>query len=194
MGELIRLADGGTLRLFEGFLAKPAADRLLESLKKDVPWTQEQTRTGATFPRLTAWYADEGLTYSYSGVTHTGLRWTDVLGYIRRRVREQVGADFNSLLLNYYRDGGDSIGFHSDAEPELGQNPVVPSISLGAEREFVIKHIKTRETQKYRLPHGSLLVMGGTMQHHWLHGLPKTKEPVGERVNLTFRKIIAKAD
>jgi alkylated DNA repair dioxygenase AlkB len=186
----IQLAGGGTLELYQGFLARELADSLFEIIKDQTPWKQETARTGHKFPRLTAWYADPGLTYSYSGVTHHGLEWPPHLGMVRVNVEATAGSTFNSLLINYYRDGQDSIGMHSDAERELGPNPIVPSISLGAEREFVIQHIKTKERRKYLLPHGSLLVMGGTMQHHWLHGLPKTKQPVGERINLTFRNIL----
>jgi alkylated DNA repair dioxygenase AlkB len=156
---------------------------------------------------LTAWYADTGLTYSYSGVTHQALAWTDTLASVRKDVEEAAGqflpspcgrgvggeggVSFNSVLLNFYRDGNDSIGYHTDAEPELGVNPVIASVSLGAVRQFVMKHIKTGEKLKLDLAHGSLLVMGGTCQHHWVHGVPKTKAAVGPRINLTFRQIVA---
>src|SRR5262249_54771570 len=99
------------------------------------------------------------------------------------------GTAFNSLLLNLYRDGQDSIGFHTDAEPELGRDPVVATVSFGAQRDFVLKHKVSRKGLTYRLAHGSLLVMGGSSQHHWLHGLPKTSEDIGKRVSLTFRRI-----
>ena len=91
--------------------------------------------------------------------------------------------------MNRYRNGQDSIGLHTDAEPELGENPVVATVSFGSERDFVLKHKATKETLTYRVGHGSLLVMGGTSQHHWLHALPKTAEEVGERISLTFRFI-----
>jgi alkylated DNA repair dioxygenase AlkB len=186
------LRDGGTLYYDAAFWSKADADALLAALRRDVPWKQEAGR-GRPFPRLTAWFADPGLTYTYSGVTHQATPWTPLLQEIRRRVEEASGASFNSLLANLYRDGRDSIGFHTDAEPELGLNPVVASVSLGAEREFVLKHKATRDAVKLRLAHGSLLVMGGTCQHHWLHGMPKTDETVGERINLTFRKILTDA-
>jgi alkylated DNA repair dioxygenase AlkB len=145
------------------------------------------------FPRLTAWYADAGLTYRYSGVAHQAIEWTPPLTEIRRRTEEAVGAQFNSVLLNFYRDGSDSIGYHADNEPELGVNPVIASISLGAIRQFVMKHSKSGEKLKFDLAHGSLLVMSGTCQHHWVHGVPKTTALVGARINLTFRNIIATA-
>jgi alkylated DNA repair dioxygenase AlkB len=112
------------------------------------------------------------------------------LDAVRRQVADAAGAAFNSLLLNRYRDGQDGIGFHTDAEPELGENPVVATVSFGSERDFVLKHRKSRETITYRVGHGSLLVMGGNSQHHWLHAVPRTTAEVGERISLTFRRII----
>jgi alkylated DNA repair dioxygenase AlkB len=190
MAERIGLRDGGTLDYDVFFLTRDAADALFAELRAATPWEQEAGR-GRPFPRLSAWYADSGLTYSYSGVTHRARDWTPALHDVRRRVEQASGAPFNSLLLNLYRDGRDSIGFHSDAEPELGVNPVVASVSLGAVRQFVLKHKKSKDKLVFRLAHGSLLVMGGTCQHHWIHGIPKTAAPVDERINLTFRRILA---
>jgi alkylated DNA repair dioxygenase AlkB len=181
--------NGSTLDYDATFYSTGEADVLFEHLRADTPWQQEKSRFGP-FPRLTAWYADEGLTYSYSGVTHHAIPWTAALADVRRRVEQASNLPFNSLLLNYYRDGNDSIGFHTDAEPELGVNPAIASISLGAVRQFVMKHMKTREKKTLDLAHGSLLVMGGTCQHHWVHGVLKTKEKVGPRINLTFRNIV----
>src|SRR5262249_55767076 len=147
---------------------------LFAALRRDVPWKQEAGR-GRPFPRLTAWFADPGLTYTYSGVTHQATPWTPLLLDGRRRVEQASRPSFNSSLSNLCGDGRDSIGLHSDAEPELGRNPVVASVSLGSVREFVLRHKKPRETVKLPLGHGSLLVMGGTCQHHWLHGVPKTE-------------------
>ena len=183
------ILDGGTIAYDECFYASADADALLETLRHETPWRQERSRLGP-FPRLTAWYADVGLTYSYSGVTHEALAWTPTLSDVRRNVEEAAQASFNSVLLNFYRDGQDSIGYHSDAEPELGLNPMIASISLGGVRQFVLRHAKTREKIAYDLAHGSLLLMGGTSQHHWVHGLPKTKAKVGARINLTFRNIV----
>jgi alkylated DNA repair dioxygenase AlkB len=188
MAERIELLDGGTLYYDPAFYSPGAADALFARLRERIPWGREGGR-GRPYPRLTSFFADAGVGYSYSGVTHKGSGWLPELEEVKRRVEAASGAEFNSLLLNLYRDGRDSIGFHADAEPELGTNPVVASVSLGSVREFVLRHKASRERLKFRLAHGSLLVMGGTCQHHWLHGVPKTEDEVGERVNLTFRKI-----
>src|SRR5262249_55310853 len=119
-------------------------------------------------------------------LAHIGSGWLPELAEVQRKVEAASGAAFNSLLLNRYRHGRDSIGFHTDAEPELGENPVVATVSFGSERDFLLRHRKTGEPPACRVGHGSLLVMGGTSQHHWLHGLPKPEEPVGERISLTF--------
>jgi alkylated DNA repair dioxygenase AlkB len=183
------LRDGGVFSYDPAFLPPPEADTLFAHLRDSVPWKQEG-RPPRMFPRLTAWYANPGLTYTYSGMTHHAVSWTPELLDIKQRAEAAAGTTWNSLLLNFYRDGRDSIGFHSDDEPELGTNPIIGSISLGAERRFVLKHPASGETLEFNLPHGSLLVMGGTSQHHWRHGVPKTRKPVGPRINLTFRRIL----
>jgi alkylated DNA repair dioxygenase AlkB len=188
MLQRIPLRDDGWLLYDEAFFATLEADALFTRLRDTVPWEQSG-RPGRPFPRLTAWYADTGLTYSYSGVTHYAVTWTLELLAIKRRAQAAAETTWNSLLLNSYRNGLDSIGFHADDEPELGMNPVIGSISLGAERKFVLKHPASGEKLEFNLPNGSLLVMGGASQHHWRHGVPKTKKPVGPRINLTFRRI-----
>jgi alkylated DNA repair dioxygenase AlkB len=192
MPERLALRDGGVLLYEPSFIPPAEADTLFAHLRNSLPWKQEGT-AGHKFPRLTAWYADPGRTYSYSGVTHQAIPWTPELLDMRHRAEEAAGTTWNSLLLNLYRDGRDSIGFHADDEPELGVNPVIGSISLGAERRFILKHPASGEKLEFALPHGSLLVMGGTSQLHWRHGVPKTKKPVGPRINLTFRRIITPA-
>ena len=182
-------ADGGVLLYHAHFLTRQEADALFATLKEQTPWNQEVAGFGRPFPRLTAYHADAGVAYRYSGVEHQAAPWPDYLIPIRRRVEETAQAPFNSLLLNFYRDGSDSIGYHSDAEPELGLNPIVPSISLGATRRFILRHNRTRERLIFELSHGSLLLMAGTTQHNWQHTVPKTKAVVGERINLTFRNI-----
>ena len=183
------LTDGGYLLYIHDFFKASIADKLFLVLKKDVAWKQEKTFYGNYFPRLTAYYANEGVKYAYSGVVHDALPWPWYLKEVKERVEKEVGEPFNSLLLNYYRWGKDSIGWHSDNERELGTNPTVPSLSFGEERVFQLRHPKTNEKKEYILKHGSLLIMGGTTQHHWQHCVPKTTKEIGARINLTFRNI-----
>jgi alkylated DNA repair dioxygenase AlkB len=192
MSEVERhdIADGGVLLYHTHFLTREEADALLIDLREKTPWKQETGSFGRAFPRLTAYHADPGVSYRYSGVEHESSPWPDYLVPIRRRVEEAAQAPFNSLLLNFYRDGSDSIGWHSDAEAELGRNPIVPSLSLGSSRRFILRHRKTKQRLTFDLGHGSLLIMAGTTQHHWLHAVPKTTGAVGQRINLTFRNIL----
>ncbi len=185
----VSLADGATLLFVEDFRKPAEAEALFRQLRDRTDWKQEVGH-GRPFPRLTAWYADKGLAYSYSGVTHLGNGWSPELLAVKQDIERASQAEFNSLLINLYRDGKDSIGFHADDEPELGTNPVVASLSLGSARDFVLKHKKTGEKHTYELGHGCLLVMAGTCQQVYLHGVPKTKSEVGERINLTFRRIL----
>jgi alkylated DNA repair dioxygenase AlkB len=187
--EKTELTDGGILTYYPEFFKESIADKLFLVLKRDVSWKQEKTFYGNVFPRLTAYFSDIGVTYAYSGVSHESNPWPWYLKEVKERVEKQADGIFNSLLLNYYRNGKDSIGWHSDDERELGKNPIVPSLSFGSERVFQIRHKKTREKKEYLLKHGSLLVMSGTMQHYWQHSVPKTTKVNDPRINLTFRNI-----
>ncbi|MDQ2696114.1 MAG: alpha-ketoglutarate-dependent dioxygenase AlkB [Pseudomonadota bacterium] len=174
-------------------LAQPP-DAVMRHLIETVPWRSEKiTLWGKTFlqPRLTSWHGEPGKNYTYSGIRLVPLPWTPVLLDIKRRVEAAAGETFNSVLLNYYRDHRDSMGFHSDDEPELGNRPVIASLSLGEERTFILKHKIRRELQPVRLKlaSGSLLVMKGETQRHWRHAITKETTPCGPRVNLTFRRI-----
>jgi alkylated DNA repair dioxygenase AlkB len=189
--EIRQVEDAGLITYFPKFFAPQEADALFVWLQQHIAWKQEQGRFGHSFPRLTALYADAGVTYKYSGIIFPSLVWTDELNAVRRRVEQAAGTPFNSVLLNYYRHGNDSIGFHADDEPELGPNPIVPSISLGATRRFILRHKRSKKRIEYDLGHGSLLLMAGTLQHFWHHSLPKTNKPVGERINLTFRYLFS---
>lgn len=137
-------------------------------------------------PRLSAWYGDAA--YTYSGKTRQPHAWMPILDALRQRIEIACQARFNSVLLNLYRNGQDSMGLHSDDEPELGPEPLIASLSLGAERRFVLRH-KTLTDQRHTLTlaHGSLLLMAGRTQHAWKHGLPKAKSVAEPRINLTFR-------
>jgi alkylated DNA repair dioxygenase AlkB len=171
-----------------------SSDEILCHLIADTPWRQETLVVwGKLFPqpRLVAWYGDSDSVYTYSGIKLTPLPWTDLLLATRKRVEIVAGSSFNSVLLNYYRDNRDSMGFHSDDEPELGERPIIASLSLGEERTFVLKH-KTKTFVKpvrLRLASGSLLLMKKETQRYWKHGISKETHPCGPRVNLTFRRI-----
>ncbi len=177
-------------------LPKPADD-LLHEFVGNTPWRHEAvTIYGKKFmqPRLIAWYGDAGQNYSYSGIALEPLPWTRTLREVRERVQVLSDEEFNSVLLNYYRDHRDSMGFHSDDERELGPTPTIASVSLGATRTLVLKHKTKPELKPVRLdlPSGSLLVMKGTTQTFWKHGIEKKTKPCGPRVNLTFRRILIK--
>jgi len=139
-------------------------------------------------PRLTSWHADPGCTYRYSGLSLDPDPWTPELLELRGRLEGFCDASFNSVLANLYRDGGDAMGWHADDEPPLGRNPTIASLSLGAPRRFVLRHRQTGAKHEFALGRGSLLVMGGTTQHHWQHAVPRTAKKVEGRLNLTWRR------
>lgn len=170
------------------------AARLFDALRETLAWQQERlTIFGRehAVPRLVAWHGDAVARYRYSGVLHEPLPWTAELGAVRARVEALSGQRYNSVLANLYRDGRDGMGWHADDEPELGPSPVIASVSLGATRRFRLKHRASDETRALELTDGSLLVMAGPLQHHWVHCVPKTARPVGPRINLTFREILS---
>lgn len=170
------------------------ADAIMRELINDVPWRSENIVIwGKTFvqPRLSAWYGDAGSDYTYSGIHLTPLPWSALLLDLKQRVESIAGTTFNSVLLNYYRDNRDSMGFHSDDEQELGNQPVIASLSLGEERIFILKHktLKVLKPVRLKLASGSLLLMKGETQRYWKHGIDKETRLCGPRVNLTFRCI-----
>jgi alkylated DNA repair dioxygenase AlkB len=178
------------------FLPIETAHTIMRQLIDEIPWRSECIVIwGKTFrqPRLMAWYGDAGKDYAYSGIHLKPLPWTRVLLDLKSRVEAVVGMEFNSVLLNYYRDQRDSMGLHSDDEPELGEQPVIASLSLGEERVFIFKHKtdKALKPVRLKLAPGSLLLMKGETQRHWKHGINKETRPCGPRVNLTFRRIRA---
>lgn len=169
-------------------------DLLFERLKAEIPWEQRSIRIKGREipqPRLISWHGDVG--YSYSGISMKRNPWTPLLQTIRRSVERITGETFNTVLLNAYRHGRDSIGMHADDEPELGPRPTIASVSLGCERVFDMRR-KDRTGRTIRIPlsHGSLLVMAGDTQRNWLHGIAKTDHDTGERINLTFRRTAAR--
>ncbi|MDD5410297.1 MAG: alpha-ketoglutarate-dependent dioxygenase AlkB [Methylobacter sp.] len=174
------------------FYLQPESDLLFAQLQADLAWQEESIFIFGKWikvPRLMCWYGDTEACYCYSGVNHQPRPWTAALQAIRKKIEQQCQCSFNSVLANLYRDGKDSMGCHADDEKELGPNPVIASLSLGDERLFKLHHKKRKETLDINLGHGDLLVMAGTLQHHWMHAVPKTKKLKTPRINLTFRKI-----
>jgi len=171
------------------------ADSLMLRLQKEIPWQQEHLRIAGKLravPRLQCWMGDQASHYGYSGVRLTPVPWNETASLIHERVSALSGLVFNSVLINYYRDGQDSVAWHADDEAELGKRPIIASVSLGAERQFQLKQKNRSPAKKFQLMlrHGSLLIMGETMQQHWLHQLPKVKGLAEPRINLTFRNIV----
>lgn len=188
--QQLDMLDAEVLLWPELFSAKESQE-LFQTLMDTSAWEQKQVEletATVTLPRLIAWYGDTEKGYAYSGVTVQPHPWTPVLLAVRQRVEETAGQIFNSVLLNLYRNEQDSVSWHSDDEPELGENPVIASVSFGAVRTFQFKHKDDPEKRlSIELPSGSLLLMRGTTQKYWKHRVAKTKEPCGPRINLTFR-------
>lgn len=193
MMKRTELLSGGILDYDSEFLSRQEADHLLRYLNEEVQWEQKEYtnyRTGQKVaqPRLTAWYADSlDMAYSYSGVTQKVQFWFPELLDLKSKIERATGAQYNSVLLNLYRDGNDSVGLHADDEKELGTNANIASVSLGTTRTFRLKHNGSKNEMAYPLSHGSLLVMSGTTQHYWKHEVPKERSITEPRINLTFR-------
>ncbi len=186
---------GASLALIQGWLTPAAADRHFLALQTEIEYSRHRVRLFGRehlSPRLSAWIGDADAVYRYSGTLHQPLAWTATLSELRARLNSELTYRFNSVLVNRYRDGNDSMGWHSDDERELGPDPLIASVSLGSTRSF---RLKSREKggpeRSFELDHGSLLLMAGATQRLYRHALPKTRRPVGERINLTFRRINA---
>lgn len=166
-------------------------NRLIETIR----WKQNVIKMYGKenlVPRLEAWYGNPGKSYSYSGIKMDPLPWTEELLEIKDSIEHSCKTSFNSVLINFYRDGKDRVAWHSDDEKELGENPIIGSVSLGAERIFKLRHKKYKSNNLKHdilLKNGSFLLMKGKTQHHWMHEIPRTAKPIGPRINLTFRII-----
>ncbi|CAN5708875.1 alpha-ketoglutarate-dependent dioxygenase AlkB [soil metagenome] len=185
--------DGETY-FYPGFFSTSEADTFLNALTEKVNWKQEPIKIfGKQMmqPRLTALYGDAGKTYSYSGISMQPNAWNDTLLLIKERIEKHASLQFNAALLNQYRNGQDSMGWHRDNEKELGTNPVIGSVSFGATRKFQLRNYSNKKLMRtIELSHGSFLLMKGTTQHFWEHQVPKTARQTGVRINLTFRIIV----
>lgn len=190
----IELKDASLLYIPRA-LSATEADALLEYCLLSLPWRQDFLSIAGkkvAIPRLQNWFGEPEANYSYSGLALTPLPWTAQMLQLKNRAEVIAGSAFNAVLANYYRDGRDSVGWHSDDEKELGPQPVIASVSLGATRVFEMRHRLDKSIKTLRLPltHGSVLVMKGGTQHFWRHQLPKDDAVKQPRVNLTFRKIL----
>jgi alkylated DNA repair dioxygenase AlkB len=177
------------------FLTADQSNLVFAQLIQTVAWRQDKIKMFGRehlLPRLTAWYGDAGKAYSYSGITMAPLPWLPALQTLKETIETAAGYPFNSVLLNYYRHGQDSMGWHSDDEPELGPNPVIASLSLGQSRRCDLRHKYDKNIPKYQLwlASGSLILMQGPTQHYWQHQIPKSTKLNEPRLNLTFRYII----
>jgi alkylated DNA repair dioxygenase AlkB len=189
--EIIELPDAEIL-YFPHFFSEAEADLYFNKLINTTEWRQDKIRLfGKEIlqPRLTALFANNNKTYTYSGLTMKPESFSDDLLKIKATIEKACNVNFTTCLLNLYRSGEDSMGWHADDEKELGENPEIASVSFGAERIFHFKHKTKDEKFKINLKHGSLLIMRGSTQHFWKHQLPKTKKKIGKRINLTFRRI-----
>jgi alkylated DNA repair dioxygenase AlkB len=189
-----QMLDGAELELCLDFIDHLEQPKLFAALMSSLPWQQREIRMfgrSVLEPRETAWVGDPGAVYTYSGRINEPAPWPAELHALRVRVSERTGTAFNCVLCNLYRDGRNSMGLHADAEPELGENPVIGSVSLGATRRFQLRHRKQRDAKlDIDLPSGSLLIMGATTQHHYRHGVPKQPAIREPRINLTFRRVL----
>lgn len=182
------------IEYYPKFLGQEEADKLLQDLESQTNWCHDDiTVFGKSYkqPRLTALYGSTDKPYSYSNIVMHPEPFTPLLLDIKEQIEKRADHKFNIVLLNLYRDGNDSNGWHADNEKELGEEPVIASLSLGEERPFHFKH-RALKSQRHKLvlQHGSLLIMKGEMQHYWLHQIAKTKKQIGMRLNLTFRTLL----
>ena len=182
------------MRIYRSFVDSSTANRWLEHFINSTAWRQDTIRIYGkvhNLPRLQQWYGEPDRIYRFAGIEMRPLPWSPQITDILHRVQDQTGYEYNSVLINYYRDGNDTVGYHSDDEPELGPNPNIASLSLGADRDFILRRIDDSSVKlKINLTSGSLLEMSGDTQKNWEHCLPKRKGVKRPRVNFTFRKIV----
>ncbi len=199
LGARVRvISDDSALEMcyIPDFLSNPVADALLERLRNEVQWSGERVHVFGRWhavPRLVSWCGEPRIDYRYSGRAHRCHGWSEPVLPVRRRLLEALGVRFNFVLLNRYRDGADAMGWHADDEPSLGRKPVIASISLGATRRLLVRarRPERKPSTAVDLHHGSLLLAWGNCQHRYEHSLARTRKPVGERINLTFRNVIS---
>jgi len=181
------------LKVIERFYPHAESLMIYRRLLKEQDWPENRyTVAGRQFqlPRLQTWHADPGIVYSYSNNLLQTRPWSPLLSEIREKIETYLGFGFNSVLVNLYRDGRDYVGWHADNEAELGEQPLIASLTFGAERRFAFRHKKTLEQGQINLSSGSLAIMLPAFQHQWLHSVPAEPTLAEGRINLTFRKVI----
>ena len=184
--------DGSAL-LIPRFIAPVESTKLFAKINEETPWEMpEMVMFGKKYPQagLSTWFTNTNVSYVYSGIARTPHIMTPLLTDVMNACALATGAEYNSVLVNLYRDGNDSVSWHSDNEAVNGSEPTIASVSLGATRRFDLRHKESGETVRVDLEDGSLLVMSGLSQHCWVHQIAKTKTKVGPRINLTFRRVI----
>jgi len=183
------------VRIETDFFDQFDSNELLNNLISDLPWESMVIKMfgkDITIPRLQCWIGDRGCDYKYSGKKLNRKDWTKDLIMIREKIYKDLNIDFNSVLINYYRDGKDSMGWHADDEKELGPSPTIASISFGSERDLVFRNKISKEIISIPQTHGCLILIDGKTQKNWQHSIKKTRKVIGPRINLTFRNIIDK--
>lgn len=182
------------VHFYENLFNESESDELFKTLLDEINWRQDKMNIYGkeiNLPRKTAWYGDKDKSYTFSGIHLDPEPWTPILLQIKQRIEDIADVQFNSVLLNLYRSGSDGISWHTDAEPELGENPIIGSVSFGGARRFMFRHRFDKEIKsEVELTHGSFLLMAGETQHFWQHQVPKTSRDIKPRINLTFRTII----
>ena len=181
------------IRVQEGFFTSVEANDLLINCIAGLPWESMKIKMfgkEVVIPRLQCWVGDEGCEYSYSGKKLNRQPWTPELLMIKEKISQHANLNFNSVLVNFYRDGQDSMGWHADDEPELGKNPTIAALSFGGERDLVFRNILSKETLSIPQLHGALIIIDGQTQQYWQHAIKKTKKVISPRINLTFRNIM----
>jgi len=192
LGQTILNKDG-RVDYFPNFITHGDSELYFKKLRAEIPWSKDELimfGKKITMRRESAWFADGGRSYKYAGINRQGFSWPKPLNTIKERVEEVLDVQFNSCLVNFYFDGNDGMGFHSDDEKMLDSQHPIASVSIGTDRIFKFQHKATREQKEVLLKDGSLLVMNPPCQEYWKHALPKNKKEKNSRINLTFRKVL----
>ena len=183
------------IKFYPNFFDKTESDLIFENLFREIKWRSDKIKLYGKeidLPRKTAWYGESDKIYKYSGIQMLPESWTPTLLKVKLAIEKVANINFNSVMMNLYRDGNDGISWHTDAEPELGKNPIIGSVSFGQTRRFMLRHRNNKELKcEIELTHGSFLLMSGATQHFWQHQIPKTSKKLAPRINLTFRVIIS---